>query len=165
MYNSCNCKSPLNMLYDHTERMCVGLVGAKCSIIPGKTSCVPHAECKNGVCQCMEKYSKTPFRKCMLDFGEPCDNGDCNSYNGLTCKSSGGKKKVCTCVDESIGYDSGMKACVSKGGSPCGKISQAGDYGKEFFYVSCEPGSHCDQVPGGDSTTAVCSSSGSQQLN
>jgi len=69
-----------------------------------------------------------------------------------------GDEGKCLCVDDTLVYHKGEQACVSQGvGSPCGRIGQAGDYGKDPFHISCEPGLICVNS-GGDSETSFCAS-------
>ncbi|OXA50348.1 Tenascin-X [Folsomia candida] len=166
---SCNCKSPLHQNYDHLIKKCLSLVGAKCdSGRNSANSCVDNAHCVSGSCICKDGWVATPFRRCMLGYGKPCENMECNSFNGLTCKNSNSPNntvnnsnsgiksgKRCSCVDDSLVYNGQMQSCVSQLGSPCGKIGQE-NYGKESFYVACEPPAICREEPGGDKSSRFC---------
>lgn len=86
-------------------------------------------------------------------------------HNGLTCKSTSANStsnqnsksgKKCSCLDDSLVYDGQTHKCLSLVNGPCGKIGQAGDYGKESFYVSCEPSAICREEPGGDKNSRFC---------
>lgn len=155
--SSCNCKNPLHMFWDFKYHKCRVLVNGKCNGKPPGNSqeCVDNAECVNGLCVCKRGYSKTPHRKCMRSYLETCENETCNLYAGLTCKSQH-QQQQCGCMDDSLVYNEKLQACVSRPDMPCGKIGQAGDYGKEPFYINCEPPAVCKQEVDGDLSTSFC---------
>jgi hypothetical protein len=142
----------------------VNLVGAKCNSAISN-SCIENSLCLNGFCECKQGFSKTPFRYCMLSHNMPCEDGRCNTHNGLVCittfnatsPNNGIKSgKKCSCVDDSLVYHQELGKCLAKFDSPCGTISQTGEFGKETIYVSCEPPAICREEPGGDKNSKFC---------
>ncbi|ODM99862.1 hypothetical protein Ocin01_06819 [Orchesella cincta] len=145
----CNCLHPLHQFYDFNRKKCITNSGGKCSGKPAQ-ECVDNADCINGLCTCKKGFRQTPHRKCLLDYLEKCDN-NCNIYAGLVCKAG-----QCVCMDDSLVYNTKLSKCVSKVGQPCGKIGQAGEYGKEPYYVGCETPAVCKQEVVGDLSTSFC---------
>ncbi|ODM99858.1 hypothetical protein Ocin01_06816 [Orchesella cincta] len=159
----CQCRNPLNEVYDEKTDECTLLVGSRCSMdVESGPKCVKNAECLpsrhpsagasnsssvDGICQCGAGYSVTPMNTCLLDLNQRCQPGVklCNYFNALTCIN-----ETCSCVDSSLSYDKATKACVAMISKPCGHVqvydqTNSGDDAKEIV-VLCEGNAICAKI-------------------
>ncbi|CAL8103595.1 unnamed protein product [Orchesella dallaii] len=164
MNGICQCRNPLNEVYDEKTGECTLLVGSRCSLaLETGPKCLTNAECLplrssssssnssvtsgTGICQCSSGFSVTPMNTCLLDLNQKCQPGVklCNYFNALTCVN-----ETCSCVDSSLSYDKSSKSCVALLSKPCGHIqvfdnTNSGDDANEIV-VLCEGNAICAKI-------------------
>ncbi|CAL8112888.1 unnamed protein product [Orchesella dallaii] len=101
---TCQCKGDgIEYVWDEQKRKCVSTAGGRCELDDesangdDKLECIANSECvEPGVCRCKPGFKQTPEGKCLLKFGEKCNDSQglvCNyKYEHLICQ-----ERVCGC--------------------------------------------------------------------
>ncbi|ODN02415.1 hypothetical protein Ocin01_04272, partial [Orchesella cincta] len=182
------CKYPIQQVYSTVKEKCVSLVGGHCDMLEtsglNKTNtseyksdiskrskhmeCIQGAECLRRWnypfphCVCHSSLRTSRSRKCVLGFGDPCDNHNkelmCDESKLLTCVNW-----MCQChEDYNHEYDEYAENCVGKVGAFCkiskrkffnGKLSDDGrdSNDQDPYAVLCTNGAACALELAGES--------------